>query len=41
MFYNDGNTLLTTLFNEFVIIEWFDLNFSSISLLEILSVRVF
>ena len=28
MFYNDSNTFFATLFNAFVIIEWFDLNSS-------------
>ena len=45
MFYNDGNTFLTTFFNAFVIIEWFvdlnELNSSSNSLFEILSIKGF
>ena len=36
MFCNGGNTFLTSLFNAFVVIEWFDLNSSSNSLFEIL-----
>ena len=39
MFYNDGNNFLASLFNEFVIIEWFDLKSTSNSLFEILSVE--
>ena len=39
MFYNDANNFLTSLFNEFVIIEWFDLKSRSNSLFEILSVE--
>ena len=41
MFYSDGNTFLTTLFNDFVVIEWFDVNSSSTSLFEILSIKKF
>ena len=41
MFYDNGNTFLTTLFNTFAIIKWFDLNSSSNSLFEILSIKDF
>ena len=41
MLYNVGRIFITTLFNAFVIIEWFDLNSDSNSLFEILSIKDF
>ena len=41
IFYNVGSVFLTTLFNAVVIIEWFDLNFNSNSLFQILSIKEF
>ena len=36
-----GKCFLTTLFNAFVIMEWFDLNFNFNSLFQILSIKYF